>query len=346
MIEFELKFQPVGENNWTRRIADVRGDDCLGRLMNWGRSRSGAVCVEKMEEDPYQERHLCRRRRGEGEDSTWGGLTVSKNLTIIELTVWLAMWKSTPTTADVTVTKIAGYVHVRILMNQWFFRIFGIHTFYATATLLNMHAMNMWLTDASGRWLWGRIDLCTHGVTTMLGVSWQVRRDTTQVMLGVSLRARWDTTLVYITRWLPGFSRVIPKYQGVSSSGYLPWSFLPSLAPLFLHSSLAHYLAPLPRSVAPSLPASSLLSFTGSAHASFCPFIARSLINLHPSTLPPFLHSCSLPASHHRFLPPLPLLSPSLPPSILPRSFTASRWVAACMRASCRPTQCTPCVYV
>ena len=47
------------------------------------------------------------------------------------------MWQLTSTTADVTVTKIAGYVRVRILMNRRFFRIFGIHSFYATATLLN-----------------------------------------------------------------------------------------------------------------------------------------------------------------------------------------------------------------
>ena len=58
--------------------------------------------------------------------------------------MWLAVCvcvcvcKSTPITADVTVTKIAGYVRVRILMNRWFFRIFGIHSFYATATLLNI----------------------------------------------------------------------------------------------------------------------------------------------------------------------------------------------------------------
>ena len=57
---------------------------------------------------------------------------------------------------------------------------------------MNMHAMNIYLTDASrrGRRLWGGV--CTHGVTTMLGVSLQARRDTTQVMLGVSLRARLD----------------------------------------------------------------------------------------------------------------------------------------------------------
>ena len=77
-----------------------------------------------------------------------------RHLTITELTMWpgVAVWQPTPKTADVTVTKIAGYVRVRILMNRRFFRIFGIHSFYATATLLNMSlspAMNMWLTDAA-----------------------------------------------------------------------------------------------------------------------------------------------------------------------------------------------------
>ena len=48
------------------------------------------------------------------------------------------MWQPTLRMADVTVTKIAGYVRVRILMNRIFFRIFGIHTFYATAILLNI----------------------------------------------------------------------------------------------------------------------------------------------------------------------------------------------------------------
>ena len=42
----------------------------------------------------------------------------SWNLNIIELTVWLAVWQPTPRTADVTVTKIAGYVRVRILMHR------------------------------------------------------------------------------------------------------------------------------------------------------------------------------------------------------------------------------------
>ena len=36
----------------------------------------------------------------------------------------VCVWQPTPKTADVTVTKIAGYVRVRILMNRRFFRIF------------------------------------------------------------------------------------------------------------------------------------------------------------------------------------------------------------------------------
>ena len=43
-----------------------------------------------------------------------------------------------------------------------------------------------------------------------------------------------------------------------------------------------------------------------------------------PTTFPPYLHSRSLAVSHHRFLPPAPLLPPSLPPSILPRPFPVS----------------------
>ena len=48
----------------------------------------------------------------------------SIHLTLIELTMWLAGWQPTPTTADVTVTQIAGYVRVRILMNRLFFSYF------------------------------------------------------------------------------------------------------------------------------------------------------------------------------------------------------------------------------
>ena len=127
------------------------------------------------------------------------------NLTIIELTMWLAMWQPTPTTADVTVTKIAGYVRVRILMNRWFFRIFGIRTFYATATLLNIWIYTQW-TDAAD--LWGQIRLCTHAFrnSSNVGVSLRARHDTTQVMLGVSLPVRCDTTLAYQRQ-----NRIFPK---------------------------------------------------------------------------------------------------------------------------------------
>ena len=36
----------------------------------------------------------------------------------------VCVWQSIPRTADVTVTKIAGYVRVRILINRWYFPYF------------------------------------------------------------------------------------------------------------------------------------------------------------------------------------------------------------------------------
>ena len=53
--------------------------------------------------------------------------------------VAVCVGQPTPKTADVTITKIAGYFscpHPR--ESVIFFRIFGIHSFYATATLLNI----------------------------------------------------------------------------------------------------------------------------------------------------------------------------------------------------------------
>ena len=52
----------------------------------------------------------------------------------VRVRVYVCVWQSTPRTADVTVTEIAGYVRVRILMNRWFFRIFRIHRFYVSVT--------------------------------------------------------------------------------------------------------------------------------------------------------------------------------------------------------------------
>ena len=44
----------------------------------------------------------------------------------------------TPRMANVTVTKIAGYVRVRILINRFFSRIFGIYIFQVMASLVNL----------------------------------------------------------------------------------------------------------------------------------------------------------------------------------------------------------------
>ena len=41
-----------------------------------------------------------------------------------DMSMWPCVWQPTPKTADVTVTKIAGYVRVHILMNRWFFFVF------------------------------------------------------------------------------------------------------------------------------------------------------------------------------------------------------------------------------
>ena len=94
-------------------------------------------------------------------------------LTIIELTMWpcvcacVRVWQPTPKTADVTVTKIAGYV--RILVNRWFFHIFGIHGFYATATLLNIWICMRW-ADAANDGCGGGLDFAPmHAVAPSRG---------------------------------------------------------------------------------------------------------------------------------------------------------------------------------
>ena len=102
--------------------------------------------------------------------------------------MWLAVWQPTPRAVDVTFTKIAGYVRVRILMNRWFFRIFGIHTFYATATFYTpgTHALNTCSAHACGalrlvggcphEWLW--CSCCSFSLISYISLEllspWQI----------------------------------------------------------------------------------------------------------------------------------------------------------------------------
>ena len=94
-------------------------------------------------------------------------ITLQYNLTTIELTVWPCVWQPTARTADVTVTKIAGYVRVRILMNRFppvFFAFIVCPLQPLCVEYMNIHAMN-W---CSWWWLWGRIGLCNHYMASQL----------------------------------------------------------------------------------------------------------------------------------------------------------------------------------
>ena len=58
-------------------------------------------------------------------------------------------------------------------MNRGFFRIFRIHSFYTTATLLNMSlspAMNMWLTDAADGGRGGGLDFAPMHAIRSVGL--------------------------------------------------------------------------------------------------------------------------------------------------------------------------------
>ena len=61
------------------------------------------------------------------------------------------VWKSAPRTADVTVTKIAGYVRVRILMKRWLFRIFGINSLKFLSTFYTPGAYALTRSQAMQR---------------------------------------------------------------------------------------------------------------------------------------------------------------------------------------------------
>ena len=94
----------------------------------------------------------------------------------MHVAVWLAVcvWKRTPITADVTVTKIAGYVRVRILMHEsmifsylWPSQFLRNGQFVRNGHFLHAGYTCMHLTPAALT----RAEPCdwSAGITTMLG---------------------------------------------------------------------------------------------------------------------------------------------------------------------------------
>ena len=82
---------------------------------------------------------------------------IAIHLTIIELTAWLAgwpcVWQPPPAQADVTVTKIAGYVRVRVLINPCVFSYFW-HSYFLTygqfVEYMNIYSTTAGLTKQCG----------------------------------------------------------------------------------------------------------------------------------------------------------------------------------------------------
>ena len=64
----------------------------------------------------------------------------------------MCVWQPTPRTADVTVTKIAGYMFASAFswIGDFFLSNFAINAFYATATLLNIWICMQWTDAADG----------------------------------------------------------------------------------------------------------------------------------------------------------------------------------------------------
>ena len=103
------------DSKWATKFADIestshqsnsskaglrRGADSTHATHDTGRPRSDIASVE-----------TCRRTGLSTE------LQHDAHLIIIEVTMYVCVWQPIPRTVDVTVTKIAGYVRVRILMN-------------------------------------------------------------------------------------------------------------------------------------------------------------------------------------------------------------------------------------
>ena len=62
----------------------------------------------------------------------------------------VAVWQPTPKTADVTITKIAGYVRVRILMNLWFCPYFWHSHFLRYGHFVEYAYMSTWQKSNDG----------------------------------------------------------------------------------------------------------------------------------------------------------------------------------------------------
>ena len=122
---------------------------------------------------------------------------IQGNLIIIELTMcpsdrvcgWPCVWQPTPRTADVTVTKIAAYVRVRILVNRWFFFVF-------LACILFTLRPICWIYELMYPADW-TLHPWRHDSSNVGGVTAGQARHNSSI-LGVSLRARWYTTPVII----------------------------------------------------------------------------------------------------------------------------------------------------
>ena len=124
----------------------------------------------------------------------------------------VCVWQPTPRTADVTVTKIAGYVRVCILMNRWWFFVFLAFILFTLRPLCWIYEY-AWNEHVAHWFKRPVIGLCTHGITTMLVVSLRARwmvgllvgmsEDWTREKLQRTLRKLVD----WLTEWLSQWER-------------------------------------------------------------------------------------------------------------------------------------------
>ena len=123
------------------------------------------------------------------------------NLTIIELTMWPCLWPCVRVCSNrllkwlMSPSPISQVMFASaILMNQWFFHIFGIHSFYATVTLLNIWICMQWTDAADGGCGGGQCDVNIPSLSPRGSLSKAVANDYRQ-----EYHHGWGLwTLVYI----------------------------------------------------------------------------------------------------------------------------------------------------